>query len=233
MVCVTTAAYSININGEVHGFFSGKSGLRQGDPFSPYLFTLVMEVLTLILARNVENSIAFRFHPKCEKIGLINLCFVDDLFLFSYGDLGSAYVIMDSLNEFSNVSELAPSPSKSMGFFANVKPNVKQAILDLMLFKEGQLPVKYLGVPLISTRLLHQDCRVLVERVKNRLGDWHNNSFPFAGRLQLIISVLCSMHIYWSSVFILPESITRDIETLLRGYLCCNGEMKKGKAKVA
>lgn len=71
-----------------------------------------------------------------------------------------------------------------------------------------------------------------MERVKNRLGDWRNKSLSFACRLQLIIFMLSSMHIYWPSVFILPETITYDIEKLLRGFLWCNGELKKGKAKV-
>ncbi|GJT32481.1 putative reverse transcriptase domain, reverse transcriptase zinc-binding domain protein [Tanacetum coccineum] len=38
---------------------------------------------------------------------------------------------------------------------------VKSSILNLMPFEEGILPIKYLGVPLISTRLLHKDCKIL------------------------------------------------------------------------
>ncbi|GJV91138.1 reverse transcriptase domain, reverse transcriptase zinc-binding domain protein [Tanacetum coccineum] len=34
----------------------------------------------------------------------------------------------------------------------------------------GTLPVKYLGVPLISSRLLNRDCKVLVESAKNIIG---------------------------------------------------------------
>nr|GFA97370.1 putative reverse transcriptase domain, reverse transcriptase zinc-binding domain protein [Tanacetum cinerariifolium] len=109
MECVTTTSFSISINGSLHGYFKGKRGLRQGDPLSPYLFTMVMEILTLMLKRSVRDSDLFTYHRYCSKMELINLCFADDLFLFAHGDPDSASVIMEALDEFKLASGLVPS----------------------------------------------------------------------------------------------------------------------------
>ncbi|XP_021984667.1 uncharacterized protein LOC110880453 [Helianthus annuus] len=120
MACVSSSTFSLAINGNLFGYFKGKRGLRQGDPMSPYLFTLVMEVLTLLLQKQVSVSNEFRFHNKCERQRIINLCFADDLFMFARGDQNSAIVIMNAMKEFKMMSGLVPSLTKSTVFFGNV-----------------------------------------------------------------------------------------------------------------
>nr|GEU53712.1 hypothetical protein [Tanacetum cinerariifolium] len=171
MACVTLASLSRCINRDIHGFFKRKQGLRQGDLISPYLFTMVMEVLTLIIKRRVKVSDTFRYHNCYEELQLVNICVADDLFIFTRGDVESARLIMKALEEFKKSSGLVPSIPKSMVYFCNVQNHIKKHILSIMPFVEGTLSVKYLGVPLISSRLLNRDCKVLVEKVSNRTGD--------------------------------------------------------------
>ncbi|XP_071687680.1 uncharacterized protein [Rutidosis leptorrhynchoides] len=99
-------------------------------------------------------------------------------------------------------------------------------------FKKCSGASKCLGVPLISTRLYQKDFKGLIDSMRMKIDDWKNKFLSFTRRVQLIKSVLSSMQVYWSSVFILPDSVIKDMEKIMRGFLWCQGEMKKGKSKV-
>ena len=51
--CVSKASFSVIFNGSHAGFFQSSRGLRQGDPISPYLFMIGMEVLSMLVQRVV------------------------------------------------------------------------------------------------------------------------------------------------------------------------------------
>lgn len=117
MMCVKSPWFMISINGEDNGFFVGKRGLRQGDPLSPYLFTLVMEVFNLIIKRNIEMRLLFKYHRKCRFQKITHICFADDLLVFCSGQIRSVRIIKNSLDLFRDVSGLNASMTKSQFFF--------------------------------------------------------------------------------------------------------------------
>ena len=78
-------------------------------------------------------------------------------------------------------------------------------------FKLGTLPVKYLGVPLVTRRLNDKDCVPLVERITTRINHWASKMLSYAGRLQLIQSVIYSIQNYWCRHFMLPKSVLKKI----------------------
>ncbi|GAV69890.1 zf-RVT domain-containing protein, partial [Cephalotus follicularis] len=105
----------------------------------------------------------------------------------------------------------------------------KATILQRVQFREGTLPMTYLGLPLITKRLSKTDCAPLVERLTARASSWINTSLTFAGRLKLVKATLVSMQVYWCSAFLLPSSIAKECDRILRKFLW--GGQGRGKVK--
>lgn len=72
MLCVSTASFSVQVNGELAGYFRSSRGLRQGCSLSPYLFVISMDVLSKMLDKAAVNR-KFGYHPRCKKLGLTHL----------------------------------------------------------------------------------------------------------------------------------------------------------------
>ncbi|GJR61917.1 RNA-directed DNA polymerase, eukaryota, reverse transcriptase zinc-binding domain protein [Tanacetum coccineum] len=165
MLCIKTVKFSININGESCGFFNGGRGLRQGDPMSPYLFTMVMEFFTLVIEKNVRNTPEFNYYFGCKSLKITYICFADDLMVFCHGDPCSVKVIKKSIEDFGNCSSLLLNFGKRTVFFGSVNEDEQHILLSILPFVKGNIPMKYLGVPLISKRLGVKDCKSLIDKV--------------------------------------------------------------------
>lgn len=83
-LCVCTPSFSVQVNGELAGFFQSKRGLQQGCALSPYLFVICMNVLSQLLDKAAARRV-IGYHPKCQNILLTHLCFADDLLVFTDG----------------------------------------------------------------------------------------------------------------------------------------------------
>jgi hypothetical protein len=76
------------------------------------------------------------------------------------------------------------------------------------------------------------DCDVLITKITARIDSWLVRHLSFAGRLQLISSMLASLQVFWARVFILPNKVIQLIEQKLNRFLWC-GNDTKAKAKVS
>ena len=55
--------------------------------------------------------------------------------------------------------------NKSDIFLSGMLGAETEQIISILKFREGELPMKYLGVPLISSRLKAVDCKGLVDLI--------------------------------------------------------------------
>lgn len=169
MTYVSTPTYSVvALNGYFEGYFSGARGLRQGDHMSPYLFILVIEAFSHMLHTYTRHN-EFTFHPKCEPLGISHLIFVDDLFIMSSADPMSLRYIKNAIDEFGVLSGLKPNFQKSSMFLVGISEDRKAELSQLMGMDIKELLIRYLGVPLISTRLHSRDCSAIKDRILKRV----------------------------------------------------------------
>uniref|UniRef100_A0A803Q8H2 Reverse transcriptase domain-containing protein n=1 Tax=Cannabis sativa TaxID=3483 RepID=A0A803Q8H2_CANSA len=218
MTCLKGTNYHILLNGRIQGSFKGKKGLRQGDPMSPLLFVMIMDYLTRLL-RHYSHVKGFGFHPMCKTLRLINLCFADDLVIFCKGNLNSIRLTYEAFEKFCNATGLSANTSKSHIYFGGVKTETKSKILECVKIEEGGFPLKYLGVNLRPTKWKAEDCGVIIDKLNKNLNCWASRNLSFAGRAQLIHSVLLGIRNYWMGIFIIPSKITAAIDKSCRDFL--------------
>ena len=130
---------------------------------SPYLFVLVMDVLSMIIAHKVSLEANFGYHWRCDKAKITHLCFADDLIIFCGSKLESATILKQALDIFFSLSGLSANEEKSQIYVAGKDQAYRNTLLGLFGFQEGSLLARYLGVPLISSKLSSKDCKNLVE----------------------------------------------------------------------
>ena len=216
--CVCCPTFSVSINGVTSGFFKGKTGLRQGDPLSPILFVLIMNVLSLMLNKAAEMG-SFGYHPGCEELQLTHLCFADDLLIFLDGTEKSLRGVLSVLANFERMSGLSMNVEKTSLFCSGLSERDLQHFTNVFHLKHATLPVRYLGLPLCSRKLSVKDCDPLLSQIRKKFHSWTHRFLSFAGRLTLLSSVISGIIGFWSSVFFLPKKICRKINSLCSSFL--------------
>lgn len=230
--CFTTTSFSIAFNGELLDHFPGKKGLRQGDPISSLLFVLAMDILSKSLDKAAIDN-RFRVHPLCEAPLITHISFADDVLLFFDGTESSLQGLLSVLDEFQSVSGLGVNRSKTAVFFDGGNARYNREVASRFGLKQGSFPVRYLGVPLTTKKLTKQDYQPLIDKLHSRFTSWTVRHLSFAGRLQLLKSVIYSTITFWASIFLLPNSCLRKLEQMCSGFLWKGVPTDASGAKVA
>ncbi|XP_039042458.1 uncharacterized protein LOC120181379 [Hibiscus syriacus] len=88
------------------------------------------------------------------------------------GNLDSVTGVLSVLDQFHQISGLKLNSSKSELFATGIPLSMIDNIKRIYGFKIGSLPVKYLGIPLVSRNLTEKDCEALLTKMKQRLQLW-------------------------------------------------------------
>ncbi|KAJ0230967.1 Reverse transcriptase domain-containing protein [Hirschfeldia incana] len=220
------------INGELHGYFQGKRGLRQGDPISSLLFVLAMDVLSKMLDEGARTN-RFKPHPSCEEPLITHLSFADDVLVFFDGSEESLRGILEILEEFKQLSGLRVNKEKTELLIDGGSHSLCSELAEAVGIKQGSLPVRYLGVPLSAKKMHKSDFKPLLDKIEVKFNSWTVKHLSFAGRFQLIQAVIYSTITFWTSIFILPNECIRILERMCSAFLWRGAPQSARSAKVS
>ncbi|XP_075504621.1 uncharacterized protein LOC142542059 [Primulina tabacum] len=186
MRCISSVVYSIRVNQALYGKIRPQRGIRQGDPLSPYLFTICAQGLSTILtqAEHVSLFQGVKIASNCPSIS--HLFFADDSLIF--------FRALDT--ECLHIKKCLQIYEKASGQL-------------IAVVKGHEL---YLGLPTFSLRSKRIQFAGLRERLLKKINGWSSKLFSAGGKETLIKSVLQAIPSYAMSCFKLPVSLCLELE---------------------
>jgi hypothetical protein len=173
MMCVSSPAYLIIVNGAPVGNIIPSRGLRQGDPISPYLFLLCAESLSSMLMQADRDGFLEGVPTSRRGPRINHLFFADDSLIFCRASLDHWNRLSVILNSYGAASGQQLNKEKTGIFFSgNTPPETRQKITEAARIPPSQCYDSYLGLPALVGRSKMVAFQSIKDRVWKRLQDW-------------------------------------------------------------
>ena len=204
--------FSVLVNDSPAGFFRSSRGLRQGDPLSPLLFLLIMEVLSKLFQKTEKVGLIRGFQTgmlRGYEVRISHLLFANDTIVFCDAIPEQVLHILKVLSCFEAVTILRVNLTKSEMVPVGVV-DCMQPLVDLLCCRIRALPMLYLGMPLGAQYKVLTIWNSVLEKIERRLASWQTLYLSKGGRLTLLKSTLASLPTYFLSLFTIPISVARE-----------------------
>ena len=167
--CLSTISYAILVNGNAKRWVKASRGLRQGDSLSPFLFTLVADVLSRMLLRADERNSLEGFRVGRNRTRVSHLQFADDTVFFSNTSEEELQTLNNLLLVFGHISGLKVNLEKSNIYGINLEQNHLFRLAELLDCKASGWFILYLGLPLGMNPKACGFWDPVIERISRRL----------------------------------------------------------------
>ena len=190
---VSSGNIAVMVNGQIGQYFKTKKGLRQGDPLSPILFDIAVDVLQVLIKRAQDSGLLRGVIPNLVERGLRMLQYADETVFFIEANESDALNLKYLLCCFEHLSGLKINFHKSETVcFGETKAN-SEKYRDIFTCVEGKLPMKYLGIPAHNVMLRNVDWKNAEEKMGKKLGTWQGRFLSYGGKLALIKGSLSNL----------------------------------------
>ena len=134
------------MTGSAKGWVKVSRGLRQGDPLSHFLFTLVSDVLSRMLMRAKERNMLEGFRVGRNRTRVSHLQFADDTIFFSNTREEELQTLKSLLLVIGHISGLKVNLDKSSIYDINLDQAHLSRLAEMLDCKVSGWPILYLGL---------------------------------------------------------------------------------------
>jgi hypothetical protein len=216
MTCVRMVSFSVLVNGQAYGNIKPSRGLRQGDPLFPYLFILCVEGLSNLLCRAEVQQKILGLPISSGGVRLNHLFFADDSLLFCRANIDEWNSLQEILELYEKSFGQKLNREKTSIFFSkNTKVEVRAHIKALMGVNSTQNYEKCLGLPSLIGRSRVRSFKNIQGCIWDRLNGWKEKFLTQARKEVLLKSVIQAIPTYIMSVFKLPRTLCKKINSMI------------------
>jgi hypothetical protein len=149
-ILFSSATTKVLLNGEPGLPIWHRRGLCQGDPLSPQLFDIAVDILGKLFKRAVDLGVLQHLHPRCS-IPSVSL-YTDDVILFCHPTVGDIVAVKGILRIFGGAFGLQVNYAKCTATIIRALVEDTMPILEPLGCPLVDFPLTYLGIPLTIRR---------------------------------------------------------------------------------
>ena len=211
-------------NGTTSRYFALEKGVRQGDPLSPYLFILVIELLAIRLREDPE-VVGLKIDGSMQKLSV----YADDMTV-AVTDIESAKRAFQVFKIFAQNSGLKMNMEKTEGMWLGRQKNNLEEPLGILWPKE---PIKALGIfhSYDQRACAKANFEDKIAKLIKQLHWWKARNLSLIGKIMIVKSLGISKFALVASLLHIPEDIIKRINTIIFSFIW-NGKTDKVKRKI-